>query len=264
MSKKNKTVIRKELKEGEFTTVKLSILHDKRISPNALRILLSLLSDKEDFNASYKLFENRFGINNRTVRDAFKLLEELGYVRLTEQKRGHYYEVSEYGNLNTSKGKDEVQTEETLVPIDDKLEERINKNFELFKNYIFSIGVYMEHDTSILKTVNELSEEYTDKDGLIDFYKFKSDIEKLVNKKKLEQYKLLLPIRDKRTKVIANKAVTTYEKWLKNEIFELGALPTESECKKKWMHIKMKNQKFTTDYETARFDRAEEEYYDNQ
>jgi len=262
MSKKNKKVIRIETKKGEFTTVRYSILHDKRLSGNALRILISLLSDADDFNATYALFMNRFGINKSTVRNAFKLLEELGYVRLDEQKRGHFYTVSEYGNLNTSKEKVEVAPEEKQIPIDDELNDKIKKNEELYKKYVASIEPFLDFG-DIYDELLKLSDLHTN-NGLIDFYVLKSKIQKLIDKKKTEQYKLLISIRDKRTKVITNRGVRLYESWLKEEIYDIGNLPTEIECKKKWGHIKMRNQKFTTDYETTQFDNAEEEYYDNQ
>ena len=96
---KNKTVIRRPNQAGEFTTIHNSILNDTRLSAIEFRILLSILSDADTFNLSHQLIINRFKVDKKTVQKAFKTFENCGYIRRTELKRGHYYTISEYGNL---------------------------------------------------------------------------------------------------------------------------------------------------------------------
>ncbi|PZR02978.1 MAG: hypothetical protein DI539_27040, partial [Flavobacterium psychrophilum] len=118
---KNKTVIRRPNQAGEFTTVHHSILHDTRLSALEFRILLSILSDADTFNLSQQLIINRLKIDKKTVQNAFKALESYGYIKRTQLKRGHYYTISEFGNL--SKEEIELPSIEVQLPAieDDKI-----------------------------------------------------------------------------------------------------------------------------------------------
>jgi len=262
MPKTNKTIIKKDLKTSKFTTVHHSMLYDKRLSPNALRVLISLLADADDFNASYKLFENRFGISNKTVRAAFKNLEECGYVKLTKLKRGHYYTISEYGNLNTEANNDST-TEVQSSTEENKFQKQIDKNNTLLQDYLLSISSFLEYDV-IHDTVIDNVSSHTDTSGVLDFYAFKNQTEKLLKDIKGNRYKSLMEFTNKRSSVISKKADKSYKEWLKEELYTNNRIPTDAECKKKWTYIKARNQVFKTDFETAAHDRAEEEYYDNQ
>jgi len=96
----NKKVIRKENAAGKFTTVHHAILNDNRLSSTDFRILVSILSDADHFNLTRELIINRFGLNKKTVQQSFKNLEDCGYLRRAELKRGYFYTISEYGNMN--------------------------------------------------------------------------------------------------------------------------------------------------------------------
>lgn len=69
---------------------------------------------------------------------------------------------------------------------------------------------------------------------------------------------------NKRSANISKKADKEYKEWLKVELYTNNRIPSAAECKNKWTYIKVKNQVFKTDFETAARDKAEEEYYDNQ
>jgi hypothetical protein len=100
---KNKNVIRKKLENGKFTTVHNSILFDTRLTPNALRLFIAILSDSDtEFNLSQTLYCNRLGITKKTFFSAIANLEECGYLRKspTNVKNLFHYTISEYGNLN--------------------------------------------------------------------------------------------------------------------------------------------------------------------
>lgn len=117
----NKKVIRKDNVAGKFTTIHLSILNDKRLSGNDLRILISILSDADNFNLTRELIMNRFQLNKKTVQQCFKNLEELGYIKRAELKRGYFYTISEYGNLNNEsivKPQIESKIEQIIAPIE--------------------------------------------------------------------------------------------------------------------------------------------------
>jgi len=114
---KNKKIIRKTNEASKFTTIHHSILNDKRLTSLAFRILVSILSDSDsNFNLSQKLLINRFNLTKNTLKSALKNLEECGYIKRTKLKRGHYYTVSEYGNLNTDSIVEEII--ETIQPVE--------------------------------------------------------------------------------------------------------------------------------------------------
>lgn len=115
---KNKTVIRRPNKPGEFTTIHNSILLDTRLSALELRILIIILSDADNFNLTQNLILNRLGIEKKTLQKAFKGLESCGYLRRTVLPRGHYYTISEYGNLIK---KDETTPEEIQEEIQEPI-----------------------------------------------------------------------------------------------------------------------------------------------
>ena len=98
---KNKKVIRRPNISGDFTTVHHSILFDTRLSPTALRVLMVILSDADTFNVTQELLINRLKCNKKTIQLAFRNLEEVGYLKRKKLPKGHFYIVSEYGNLTS-------------------------------------------------------------------------------------------------------------------------------------------------------------------
>lgn len=110
----NKTVIRKENQVGKFTTTHHSILFDTRLKSNDKIILITILSDADTFNITQQSLINRLDLKKVAIQTAFKNLEICGYVRRKELKRGHYYTISEYGNLSTKDDNEETPTIDEL------------------------------------------------------------------------------------------------------------------------------------------------------
>ena len=108
----NKRVIRRD-DDQRFVKVPLSILHDKNLTANGLRVLVSMLSDRDDFNIYHKTLLGRIKMAENTLRAALKNIEEAGYLRRQEMKpQGHFYIISEYGKLNNGNN----NQQDTLVP----------------------------------------------------------------------------------------------------------------------------------------------------
>ncbi|RAR72547.1 helix-turn-helix domain-containing protein [Flavobacterium aciduliphilum] len=99
----NKTVIRRKNETGKFTTIHNNILFDTRLTPNALRLFIAILSDSDTkFNLSQTVYCDRLGITKKTFFSAIANLEECGYLRKssTKVKNLYHYTISEFGNLN--------------------------------------------------------------------------------------------------------------------------------------------------------------------
>ena len=261
MYKTNKTVIRKNNKAGKFTTIHHSVLHDKRLSSNAYRILSSILSDKDEFKLTYKLMENRFGLSENTVRVAFKLLIKCGYMRIDPNKtgRGNYYTISELGNLNTENT--EEQTNEEVISDEEqkrRIKEKNDKNTKLYIEYVESIKDFLELE-NIKEKMKILIKNHI-KGGILDFYPIRDNLNKAIKKEQKTIYDMCMKVTEKRGKNIAKKAVKVYSDWLKEQIYELKTLHFDFE--KKWKYTKVKHQVFKTDFETAQADKREQDRAD--
>jgi DNA-binding MarR family transcriptional regulator len=108
----NKTVIRKKNKPGHFTTIHYSILLDKRLKSNDKIVLILILSDADTFNLTQQSLINRLDLEKTAIKTVMKNLEKFGYLKRKEKKRGHYYTISEYGNLSSST---EIEETTTLI-----------------------------------------------------------------------------------------------------------------------------------------------------
>lgn len=258
----NKTVIRKQPIAGQFTTIPNSILNDKRLSPVAFRILVSVLSDSDNFNLTYQLIQNRFDLSENTVRTAFKLLVKCGYMRIDSEtlSRGNYYVISEYGNLNNAEKIDLApNSEQDQDDFALKTKNNIEKNKQLFIDYVGSIGEFIRID-EVNDTLIELQERYTESDGFIDFYQIKSRLDTIIKKYKKKLYQLCMDIIQSKSGNAPKKAIEKYSDWVKEQIFNLNKIDFDFE--RKWLHIRTQNKTFKTDYETASADKREQDYYD--
>lgn len=111
----NKTVIRKENKPGHFTTIHHSILLDQRLSSNDKVVLILILSDADTFNLTQQSLINRLDLKKTAIKTVMKNLEKFGYLKRKDLKRGHYYTISEFGNLSPSPEIEETQELFTAV-----------------------------------------------------------------------------------------------------------------------------------------------------
>lgn len=254
---KNKTVIRKKIESGGFTSIHNSIIKDKRLSPNGFRLLVSILSDSDDkFNLSQTLYCKRLGIEKTTFFNAINNLEDCGYLKktITKGKKLYHYTISEYGNLNTS-------TTETKADLN--LVESTNQTtpIQLEKNENINISElsadFLEYYYSLEKLLS-----YTNfQDFIYDclhVHKIRTVIEL---KKKVNEF--LLPIYKENLALAKDpdkhpKALIDFKAWLKTEIF--GNHNLSSNAKSKWAHLSLVKygKKFKTDHETMMSD-----YYEN-
>ena len=106
----NKKVIRlSEKKEGTFTTVSYTILHNPKLLPVDKMLLISILSDSDNFQLNQNLYATRLGVARKTIGESIKRLVKQGYMKEPNTKskgKGNgfitYYTISEYGNLSTN------------------------------------------------------------------------------------------------------------------------------------------------------------------
>ncbi|MFV8336548.1 hypothetical protein ACNQF7_10770 [Flavobacterium sp. RSP29] len=123
----NKTVIRKENKPGHFTTIHLSILLDQRLSSNDKVVLTLILSDADTFNLTQQSLINRLDLKKTAIKTVMKNLEKFGYLKRKDLKRGHYYIISEFGNLSSSTEIEETPELFTVV-VHEQITEQIIPN----------------------------------------------------------------------------------------------------------------------------------------
>jgi len=116
INKNNRTVIRKENTKGNFTTVHNSILKDNRLSGNAFKLLVCILSNSDDFAFSPKYYQNETGLSESTYLRTMKELVEFGYAKvykINEKANINHYMFSEFGNLNNNTEESKANPEVT-------------------------------------------------------------------------------------------------------------------------------------------------------
>ena len=268
----NKTVIRKEKKTSEFTTIHNSILNDSRLTPTAFRLLVSILSDSDTFKLSQSRYKKLLGIKeNRTFLKAIANLEQCGYLKKTEvakdvfipnikkansAKKVYHYTISEYGNLKSeSQPELEVQPETDTEKIelnDAELRLEIRNAF-----FLTNKKVLIDNDFVYPKTLEAFKNEIYD----IAFYQNLIDEEKETEKSLKLYYKDVLGWIDDIIRPDRPKALIEFKEWLKDEIFN------KRNPKLDWVSVRSKYSKlalvkygktFKTDYETDMSD-----YYEN-
>lgn len=104
MKTTNKKVIRINKKQdGTYLIVSKYILHNTNLKDFDKILLMSILSDADDFNFNVATYANRFGCERDKISRAIKRLVHAGYMK-QEEKENRFnkweYIISEYGNLN--------------------------------------------------------------------------------------------------------------------------------------------------------------------
>lgn len=232
---KNKTVIRKELKKGGFTSIHNSIILDKRLSQTAFRLLVLVLSDSdEDFDFSETVYINRLDVTKKTLLAAIENLIECGYLKKTPIEgmyNKNYYTFSEFGNLKTSTDK-EINKKDDYQTNDD-YENKIGIIEDYYYEYIYSNEDLKE---KLIYEVTKMTD--TEKiEKMILKHRYNSIIESLREKDKFP------------------KALKRMEGYLKDLIFNKKQLNIPSS---KWLLLKKEENKSKIDYETKMSD-----YYEN-
>lgn len=257
LKKCNKRVIRKEKTKGQFTTLHHSILHDSRLTATAFRILTSILSDSDNhFNISQQKLADRFNLHLDTIKSGLECLEEFGYLRRKELPRGHYYTISEYGNLTPN---DETTKEINSPQPNPRFQE---KNQSLFMEYVNSIMPYLNNELIVTK-MREIQLKHTNDEGVLNFQSCKNEIETIVTKLKKLVYEDLLSVISNIKPYTKQSSVEEFRKNCRKEIFENNQNPSIESLADTWIKFQRRHQRaYKTDYETQLGDRLEQEYDD--
>ena len=264
----NKTVIRKEKKTNEFTTIHNSILLDTRLSPIAFKLLVSILSDSDNFTLSQTLYMKRLGISqNRTYLNAIKNLEQCCYLRkklinedvyipkikkANSKKKVYHYTISEYGNL-----KPEVQIEPEPIAEELKLDEMKLKQEKCFEFIKANSRFFEENDFIQNKTIDSLNNDIIE----IEYYQNLIEEEKETKIYLKQVYEEKLDWIQNIIRPNQEKSVKEFKEWLKNEVFNKRNTEMDyNSVRSTYSHISLiKNKKkIKTDYETEMGD-----YYEN-
>lgn len=270
---KNKKVIRKKHESGKFTTINLSVLNDTRLSTTARLLLISILSDSDEFTLSQELYKKRLGNGQSAYLNAISNLEEFGYLRKTEnesdvsipkiKKAGsnktiYFYTISEFGNL--SKESSTVETHEnepSNQPAIEVIPEEVNQPIpqeqiptEIYEYLLETENVYIDNKELSGKLKAELNTTASIK-----------NVKKLIETELVKIYNEKLDLIAHSIKPNSEKSLKEFKQWLKNEIFDYYNINIENlSVRSKWSYISLiKNKKkYTTDYETKMSD-----YYEN-
>lgn len=269
---KNKTVIRKKLVNGEFTTIHNSILFDTRLTPNAFRLMTAILSDSDtNFDLSQTLYCDRLKIAKKTFFRAIDNLVQCGYLKKTDvdkdviipkikkansDKKVYHYTISEYGNL-----KSESQPEIEVQPETDGQNMEIeDSDLELEKRNDFLLAnqkILIDNQFVYQKTLEAVKNDICD----IAYYQTLIDEQKEIEKLLKQYYKDALGWVQDIIKPDRPKALIDFQDWLKDEVFN------KRNPKLDWVSVRSKysklalikhGKKYKTDYETEMGD-----YYEN-
>lgn len=206
---KNKNVIRKERNENNLQlfvrSIPKSIIEDKNLSGNALRLILSILGDNDEtFNLSETTYCNRLNWSVTTFYRAIEDLIKCGYIKRTEigkdksiprvkkagsNKKVYFYTVSEFGNLTSKEEKPSIEIE--------KQEEVIT--YALIANKFNEVIETLDYFIDIDLLTSYLQNSYNENKIISLDQLTKENIVKVLNKFKIEE---VLPTRvsDKRIK----------------------------------------------------------------
>lgn len=269
----NKKVIRRPIEKGKFTTFQHSILYDKRLTADDKIILTSILADADNFNVTHELLLNRFDLSENTLRKIFKNLEQCGYLMRTKLKRGNYYTISEFGNLNGTTTDSNVDTvvsqpqvtEEVPQPIQEpiqtneqKLQEQHDKHTKMLLEYTStkdSLFVDKVNFDTFIELVGNHLVIFP-----LDFYVFKNEAEKFLTKIKIKFYKEAEAHAEANNYHKNHKALKLYKGWIKTEIFDNNNLKFKYDTM--WRQFQQQNRK--QDVETLMADKLEQMYCDGE
>ncbi|MHC0440990.1 helix-turn-helix domain-containing protein [Flavobacterium sp. 3-210] len=115
MQKSNKKVIRiNDKADGTYLIVSKYILHNKDLKDFDKILLLSILSDADDFNFNITTYAKRFACERDKISRAVKRLVQAGYMKqkqIDDRFNVWEYVISEYGNLSSEPKEDKPKAE---------------------------------------------------------------------------------------------------------------------------------------------------------
>lgn len=254
---KNKNVIRKERNENNLQlfvrSIPKSIIEDKNLSGNALRLILSILGDNDEtFNLSETTYCNRLNWSVTTFYRAIEDLIKCGYIKRTEigkdksiprvkkagsNKKVYFYTVSEFGNLTSKEEKPSIEIEKqeeviTYVLIANKFNEVI-KTLDYFID-IDLLTSYLQNSYNENKIISLDQLSYENILKVINKYKVKEVELKKVSKERIKE------LLDERSKKLTKK---DYDSILIRILKRVDEKPTMTESE-----ISSKIETFKTEY----------------
>ena len=163
-NKNNKTIIKAERIAGKFTTISHRVIHDKRLSVTARLLLVSILSDAENFDFSRTGLWKRLGITEYKLDASIKELQKYGYLKKTKTHGQYFhYTISEYGNL-----KNEVEDSSEM-----------NNSHEVTTSNAQKDSIPYMNSEQFQKDWEQLSNYLTERDNYIDIDLLKAGVDKV-------------------------------------------------------------------------------------
>jgi len=250
----NRKTIKVPLVKGTFTTILHRMITDTRLTDLGYRILTHILAQADSYNLRQGDYVKRYGKHKDTIRKAFNNLIECGYIRRHELKRGHYYYISEFGNLNTevpviveekNESSIEINNEQNLVVHDETAKENsqldTSDNKMKLSNFITSLGDFIDDD-SFFNRLNEKISEFTNENSqTTDIASLKAAMKPILEREQNRVYRNLHSITDKRANNYSNKAKAKFEEYLKDLIYNKMEIPERKDESSRWL-------KFQCDY----------------
>lgn len=183
--KNNIKKIRKENTNGNFSTVKNSILNDNRLSASARLLLIYVFAKSDDFAYSESNILNFLNVTHKTY---YKIREELvqyGYLKINTNvtmKSQNYYIFSEYGNLSNVEDTEQPQPKQKEPEISEIEQPQIEQTSVDELCTLSDLVNSTFYDTLTNLIIDITSEGYiVDEDKLLDMFVSK------VTKKQLEK-----------------------------------------------------------------------------
>ncbi len=247
---KNKKVIRKEVKKGEFTTVSNSILHNPNLTINSKMLMIQVLSDSDDkFDFSRTLYMKRLGVTKNTLNKIINELTQQGYMKMTKIGKTHYnhYTFNEFGNMKPkAKGEENDENKTMSASEREKVITYVKPIVQLFEN------------SEMNKIITDLLTEAND-GKIIEFYDFKSQCEKLITKVKKKKYKSIIDEMGTKLNSKPKSFQKIYTDYIKSEIFEKNNL--EFDYRNRYYHklssYNAEKSRYNPDPESAAADRLD-------
>lgn len=220
----NKTVLRREQKSGEFTTVNYKLLRDKRITSTAKLLMIEILSDSDGFRFSEQLYINRLNISKSTYYRAINNLIKHGYIRKKKilKTKYNYYTVSEFGNLNSKQEDLPNDSSESVKTTSEKPKEKNKLSNEEFQTKVLSfLGRYTDFITP------EIEDEF---DLMLsnncDFYQLKTALTKSIKRVKTNHFKEIKAFIEQTSAYLPKDKIIAI-KLLKEDVFDKNIRQTD-------------------------------------
>lgn len=243
---KNKKVIpyKNQLKAGTFTMLPNNLLNDNKLKLMSFKLLLSILSDSDEFTLSQTMYCNRLGISDRTFKNCIKDLEENGYVKRSNIGKTHFnfYTISIYGNLNKETPEKTPESEPQETPPSNSK-----------KNYGPQIAEFVRIHTNIIymDDVKPKAEEINEKYGHT--YRTLQELRKLVEKKQKEI--INSKIEELKEGFYSEKKLPDYIKIIEDLVYEQNQIDFKIEDVKKLREKnKIKTNRMKLDFEDIDID----------